>query len=347
MFKPPKKLLPMLILEILKENTDSEHTMTQKDIIEYLKRDYDLTVDRKAVSRNIGNLIDMDLGLQYSEITRGSDTAEENTILTDFYIEREFTDAELRLLIDSILFSKNLPQKQRKELLGKLEKLSNKYFKPHIKHIKTLPDNVPQNPQLFYTLEILDEAITLKKKVKFKYLDYRTDKKLHPKENYQGNPKEYVVSPYQMVARESKYYLICNYDKYNDISNYRVDRISDIAILDESVKPFDSLEGSGGTRLDLSKYMAEHIYMYSGKVSRVTFIIGKQMISDVLDMFGMDVLFLDETDYDVTVQAYVSELAVKQFAKSFAPDVLILAPKHLADEIVEEAKKTIKAYNDL
>lgn len=26
-----------------------------------------------------------------------------------------------------------------------------------------------------------------------------------------------------MAAKEGKYYLICNYDKYDDISNYRLD----------------------------------------------------------------------------------------------------------------------------
>ena len=34
-----------------------------------------------------------------------------------------------------------------------------------------------------------------------------------------------------MVAKEGKYYLICNYDPYNDISNYRLDHIRDLSIL--------------------------------------------------------------------------------------------------------------------
>ena len=34
---------------------------------------------------------------------------EESYILSDFYLCREFTDGELRLLIDSLLFSRHIP----------------------------------------------------------------------------------------------------------------------------------------------------------------------------------------------------------------------------------------------
>lgn len=34
---------------------------------------------------------------------------EESYILSDFYLSREFTDGELRLLIDSLLFSQHIP----------------------------------------------------------------------------------------------------------------------------------------------------------------------------------------------------------------------------------------------
>jgi len=36
-----------------------------------------------------------------------------------------------------------------------------------------------------------------------------------------------------------------------------------------------------------------------------------------------------------------------QFAKNFAPDVLILEPKRLADQVREEARRTLEAYENL
>ncbi|MBR4182406.1 MAG: WYL domain-containing protein, partial [Lachnospiraceae bacterium] len=200
-------------------------------------------------------------------------------------------------------------------------------------------------PELFYTIETLDEAIGRNRKVAFAYVEYGTDKKQHKKCRKDGTVREYVVSPYQMAAKDGKYYLICNYDKYNDISNYRIDRIKDIKILEERAKPFEQLEGSSGQRLDLAEYMAEHIYMYSSKNSRVKFRIVKPMISDVIDIFGMDVRFANEMDTHVDVYARVTEEAMFQFAKNYAPGVLVLEPKRLVDRLREDAEKTFRAYN--
>jgi predicted DNA-binding transcriptional regulator YafY len=147
-----------------------------------------------------------------------------------------------------------------------------------------------------------------------------------------------------MAAKESKYYLICNYDKYNDISNYRIDRITDVKVLKEPVKPFEKLTGADGQRLDLARYMTEHIYMYSSENRMVKFRIPKSWVSDVIDLFGMGVRFSDETESHVTVTAHVNEMAMKQFAKSYAPDVVVLEPKELREEVEEELKSTARQY---
>lgn len=89
----------------------------------------------------------------------------------------------------------------------------------------------------FYTIEVLGEAINNERQVAFKYNDWGTDKKLHPRKDDDGNEREYIINPYQMVATNGRYYLICNYDKYNNAANYRIDRITDIRMLDTPVKP--------------------------------------------------------------------------------------------------------------
>lgn len=55
-----------------------------------------------------------------------------------------------------------------------------------------------------------------------------------------------IVSPYQMAAKEGKYYLICNSDKYDDAANYRLDCICDLALLEERARPFETLKGADG-----------------------------------------------------------------------------------------------------
>ena len=227
------------------------------------------------------------------------------------------------------------------------ESLSSKYFRSHMKHVLTVPDNLPENPQLFLNIELLGEAIYEGRKVSFQYLEYGVDKKLHPKLREDGSVREYVVNPYQMAAKEGKYYLICNYDKYDDISNYRVDRITKVEKLDEPAKPFESLPWAKERRLDLAKYMREHIYMFSSENVKAKFRIVKPMISDVIDMFGKEVRFSDETDDTVTVTATVNEMSMLQFARSFAPDVVLLEPEFLAKKVKETAERTVEAYKDI
>ncbi len=117
--------------------------------------------------------------------------------------------------------------------MNKLEGLSNVYFRSRAKHIARLAeDDKTDNKQLFLTIELLDQAL-VGRKVSFKYLEYGTDKRQHSKTRPDGTERVYIISPYQMAAKEGKYYLICNYDKYDDISNYRLDRITELKILDE------------------------------------------------------------------------------------------------------------------
>lgn len=344
----PKKLTIMNILDILKKYTDEDHRLSQKEIQDILAREYEMRVDRKAIKRNLMNLIEFGYDINYSESVRvfkdKDGEEQENTILTDFYLEREFTDSELRLLIDSVLFSNHIPYRQDKELVDKLSKLSNIYFKSRVKHIARMPEDKTDNKQLFYNIELLDEAIDKGRKVRFHYLEYRSDKKLHKRCDKDGKVRGYVINPYQLVAKEGKYYLICNYDKYDDISNYRVDRITDMEILPERVKPFNTLTGSDGRPLDLQEYMEKHVYMFAGENIRAVFRIEKDCLSDVIDMFGKDIRLSEETDSHITVTADVNELAMEHFAKSYTPWIEVIKPVALREKMIYNLSTGLSCY---
>lgn len=361
----PKKLVILYILDILQKYTDEEHRLSQKEIQNILKREYEMTVDRKAVKRNLLNLIEYGSNIEYREVSRkdifrkkdsisykgtsdfaDKEISEDDLLWTDFYLKQKFTNEELRLLIDSLLFSKHIPYSQAKELIKKLESLSNIYFKSCSQYIYPLPIERTDNKQVFYNIAILDDAIRKKKKVLFEYAEYHTDKKMHLKKREDGSVREYIITPYQMAVQEGKYYLICNYDKYDDISNYRVDRIRNIQIIEEKGKPFETLKWSGHQPMNLNEYMKEHVYMYSSENAFVKFRIVKAMISDVIDLFGKGVNFSEETDTHVSVSVHVNERAAEQFAKNYAPDVVILQPKRLRDKLRDDLKKAWEAYED-
>ncbi len=166
-----KKLLIMNILDILKKYTDENHRLIQKKIVEILDNEYDMKTDRKSVKRDLMNLIEFGYDIEYSESLRVYKNKQgkeiESLILSDFYLNRDFSDGELRLLLDSLMFSKHIPQAPCMELVEKLEGFSNIYFQSRVKHISTFTDNSVDNKQRFCTIYILDEAISKKTSIFF------------------------------------------------------------------------------------------------------------------------------------------------------------------------------------
>ena len=343
--KQPKKLLIMNILDILRRYSDAGHRLSQKDIIDILQTEYEMVADRKAIKRNLMNLIDFGYNIEFSESVRVNKNGEEETIYTDWYMERDFSDAELRLLIDSLLFSKHIPYSQCKELIEKIEGLSNRYFKSKVRHICNLPVTETQNPELFYTIEALDEAIEKNRQVIFKYGDYSTDKKIHLRKRTDGSPREYIVNPYQMVANNSRYYLIGNIEQHDNVSHYRIDRIKDIKITEIPTKPQKKVKGLE-YGLDLPKHMAEHIYMFSGESKRIIMRTTPGMAGELIDWFGDGVTFSDETETSVIAHVTANEKAIRFWALQYAPYVTILSPQSLVDTVKEDLKNAMEKYEE-
>ena len=330
------------IIDILKKYTDMDHRLSQAEIVDILKKEYMMDVDRKTVKRNLMNLVEMGMDIEYSETTKmfpnkKTGELEETSIYTDWYMNREFSDSELRLLIDSLLFSKNIPYSQCKKLIEKLKGLSNIYFEKKVAHICNLPDNQPRNKELFYTIDVLDEAISHNKKVSFVYNCYGTDGKLHPR---RGEP--YIINPYQMVATNGKYYLICNYDKYNEISNYRVDRITDIKILDEPAKPLSRFARGG---LNLPKHMAEHIYMFSGEASKVKFKAKTYIVDQIVEWFGTDVKLTPVSDEECIAEVRVNREAFFYWAMQYGMHIEVTEPLDIRERISNAVREMNEKYN--
>lgn len=340
-----EKLLIMNILDILKKYTDENHRLIQKEIVEILDNEYDIKTDRKSVKRNLMNLIEFGYDIEYSESLRVYKNKQgkeiESLILSDFYLNRDFSDGELKLLIDSLMFSKYIPYAICMELVEKLEGLSNIYFRSRVKHIRNLPENQPSNSELFMTIETLDKAISRGLQVSFTYNSYDIDKKLHPRKNSEGEVRNYIINPYQIVATNGRYYLICNYDKYDSVSHYRLDRITNIKLLDTPAKPQRKVKGIENG-LDLPKHLAEHLYMFAGESIPVKFIAKRYIVTDVIDWFGKDIKFSDATDDEVTVTVKVNPIAMKMWALKYSKHIRAIFPQSLVDEIkadIDFAKK--------
>jgi len=292
-------------------------------------------------------LIDLDCGLEYTETVRPKNKyGQEEAVYTDWYISREFDDSEIRLLIDSILFSRHISYAQCKELITKLENLSSPSFETdYTKHIRNMPDKTRGNKQLFHTIKTLDEAISKRKKVAFNYIEYGIDKKPYPRKNKHGKPTNYIVSPYQMVATNGRYYLICNHYIFNNVTYFRLDRIKDIKLLEEDSKPMKDVVGLE-KGLNLPKHMAERVYMFSGESVQVKFRVKQSIISDILDWFGFDVHLKKEDDDFAIATVSVNEQAMFYWSLQYFENVEILSPLTLRNKLYETSKGLVKKYKD-
>lgn len=356
-----KEILLLDILKVLQKHTDMNHRLKQIEIIEILERDYgyeNLYSRRKTVKnnmdklllyskRNYANEILYDKNERFITDRKTGKKKKANEYFNFGYVH-DFTPGELRLIIDSILFSKQIPSSQREELVEKLGDLSSVHFNSRVNHIQTMPTAGPINHELFFNIELLDEAIEQSKKVSFKYTHYTVDEKnnlvLKPRTNDAGLDREYIINPYQMVATNGRYYLICNNDKYDNVSHYRLDRMTGIQVLDEHRKPMRKVKGLEHG-LNLPKHMAEHIYMYRGESVSVKLRFHKQVIGEFVDWFGTDHIdFSNQTEDEVTVRVRVNREAMRKWALQYALHVRVLSPDDLVDDIKEDIEQAMKNY---
>ena len=84
--------------------------------------------------------------------------------------------------------------------------------------------------------------------------------------------------------------------------------------------------------------------MYYGGNCRAVFRVCRAMIGNVIDLSGKDVVFSDETEESVTVSVYTNEMSAAHFAQSFAPDVTVLEPKKLRENVKNQLVQALEKY---
>lgn len=327
-----KKMLNILILEILRTYSDDEHHLTQQEIMRKLKADYGIEkIDRRSVKANVKSLYDMGYAIG------GID---EEASDTDGYFleEREFEDEELRILIDSVLFSKTLSDSAAKKLIEKLKGFGNIYFDAKVSHVKPTPLlHRTDNKNVLYNVSAINEAMDQKKKITFRYNRYGTDFKMHD----QG--KDYIMNPYQMVASNGHYYLLGNIDKYDNVTYYRIDKMSHVEVLDEKVKPQKAVEGIDG-HLDLPKHMAEHIYMLYGDSVTASIKTDVGMMDTLVDWFGKDFRIIENKGDKITISVKCNENALFYWALQYGPHVEVVAPASLRTKLIDAIAEMSDRY---
>ena len=341
-----QKKMNLIILEVLKKNSDENNKLSNKEIEDYIRDDYPVTVDRHTVKRNLKRLYDCGIGVE--RVVKNESLGEQGGWL--WYFERDITDGEMRMLIDGLLFSKYIPYSECAELIEKLENLCSLNFRTSS---HCLPKNRPENKMIFLNIEDLMQAMTAKRKVSFNYQRNKIDEKTYKLVKYEvlnddGTMRRYEVSPVEIVITNGHYYLVAIFDKGENLYHFRLNNICNLDILhsEKCRKIQDIPMYSKGFKLDA--YMKERPYMLaSGKSVRVVFRLFSFMIDQVLDWFGKDVSFKDDpgaAEDTIKAEVIVNEKAMLYWAMQYGHFIEVLEPKDLRDEIRNTIDVMAKKY---
>ena len=320
----PKKLALIRIWQIFHHYSDCNHPLTQDDISRYLEKEYGISIERKAISRNISLL--KEAGIEIETQKAGS-----------YLAQRDFEDSELRLLIDGILSSRHITAKHTKDLIERLCSLSNRYFRSHVRNIYSVDEwNKTDNQALFYNIEMVDMAIEQNRQLHYEYNKYGIDKKLH-------RSSHQYVSPYQMILHNQRYYLMGYSEYWKNMIYHRMDHITGITVTDKPAVDIRSLPGYENG-VDYKVLSSSMPYMFSDKPVRVIMLAERMIIDQILDWFGSDVRITrcgeDENKVQVVLQA--SPNAMKLWALQYIQYVEVLKPESLRAairELLEEGKE--------
>lgn len=315
------------VLDVLRKYSDEKHPITYSQIIEKLKSIYDMDIERKTIARDV----DILLSNNFDVVKCGNKGL--------YLSERKFTEGELHFLIDAIYSSRSMPVKYAKDLVDKLMEDYSIYEKRKFTHLEKIDvGKIVNNKQIFYTIELLNDAIEQGKKVEFQYNVFDIDKKLKPKKD----GKVYKVNPYFLVNNHGKYYLVCNYDKYDNLGNYKIECISNIKILNEDIKPLKSLPGQ--EKFSINKYMEEHIYMLAGKSVKTTIKIeNEDRINDIVSWFG-NKIHLYKLNNEIFADFTVNEDSLVYWAMQYGQTVEVIDPKETREKIKNLLKDMLKRY---
>lgn len=322
-----KKTLIMRIYQILEEYSDSEHPLKYQDIIDILRRDYGAECERKAIARNISYL--KEIGYEIESDAFGT-----------YLAVRPLEKSELRILIDSVLSSRHINSTHSEQLINKLITLGGHNFKNHVKHVYSVKDwDKSENRDFFLNVEIADEAIENGKKISFAYNKIGTDKKLHC-------TRRHVASPYQMLLHNQRYYLMLRDDLRETVGFFRMDKITDMQILDEPAVPIRRNEGyeNGINYKEIATAMP---YMYSDKPINVAMRCQDFMADALFDWFGNEFSMQSIGNGQFIANVKASKQAMLYWALQYNKNVEIISPLSLKEEIINTLKETLELYNGL
>lgn len=316
-----QRLKILYLAKFFADSTDEEHPVTMQQIIAELDR-HGISAARKAIYEDIEALC-----------VFGMDIVSVKGKYSGYYLaSREFELPELKLLADAVSSARFLTQRKSEQLLKKIESLASVYEGRQIQRQVYVTDRVKSmNEKIYLNVDAINLAISSKKQIAFKYFDYGADKKKKYREGLR------VCSPYALTWSDERYYLVAYYEKYGSISNFRVDRMESVQLLEEPIK-------TAPADFSLPKYLNSTFSMFSGEVCDVCLKFSDKLVNAVLDRFGKDVWLVPAEEGWFTARVKVKpEPPFFGWLFQFADKAQIISPESVKLEYLNMLKAAADA----
>lgn len=301
--------------------TDEEHQMTNVEILEYLK-EHDVPANEKTLRGDIALL--QKLGFDIVKIVSRPNR---------YYMRnREFSLPELKLLIDAVSSSRFITTKKSHDLGLKLAALASDNQKKELRRNVYATNRIKNsNESIYGMVDLINEAINSKRKIRFKYREYTGA--LKPILRNDG--EVYELSPYALYWNQDYYYVVGWSDKHQNASSFRADRLVDPVITDERAekKPED---------FDIDDYSRRIFEMYDGEPTLVKLECRNDFAKYIVDRFGTNIETVQISDdyFQLEVEVSLSP-TFYAWVFRFGGDIRIQSPAKAVNEIKEMAKKLI------
>lgn len=312
----------LVLTKMFYELTDENHPMDTFEIIDYLA-EHGVPANTKTLRSDIKLLKEQDIDI----ITV---TSRPNKY---FLGARLFEMPEVKLLLDAVASSRFITKSKSKELSRKLTSLTSGHQRTQLtRHMYTTGRVKPGNENIFYYVDLINNAIELKRKISFQIIEFDGRKK----KVLRHDGEVYVMSPYAMYWSDDFYYVVGWSDKRETMAAYRIDRMEEPHILDEK-----AVRKPKGFRV--TDYSHKVFEMFAGDEVSVKLECRNDLMKYVIDRFGMK--FETEPATGETTYCYVDVCLSPTFygwvfgfkgkIKIISPDYAIKEYKQMAMQVFE------------
>ena len=296
------------------------------EIYERMNIELQQDLDRRTIYQYVDDL--KELGF---EITTYKDNKIGYALVT-----KDIERYELRILVDSLSANRFMTKKKTAELIGKLCKFQNEYAGYDFYKQVSIPDRAKSiNEGILNNINSIDAAISRGKKITFNYCDYNYKKELvYRTYKDSQDKKQYTVTPIGLILKEDHYYLVTIHNKYNDLTNYRVDRMKDVIVLDEDGRSLKEIKGYEDGKFNAAIYAKKNFKMFSGDDCEVVLRINKNLLNLVIDELGDDVKLhkIDDDTFQASFNAQYGT-GLTKWVLQLGADANVISPPELREDV--------------